>query len=72
VARKREVEGRWALGEVAGKEDGEVLVRMGSFACCFSLALLLEVAMFELFQCFLTFQLFPSSFPDPSISGRWW
>jgi hypothetical protein len=31
-------------------------LRLGSLACCFSLALLSEVAMFELFQCFSTFK----------------
>jgi hypothetical protein len=32
------------------------VIGLGSYTCCFSLALLSEVAMFALFQCFLIFQ----------------
>jgi hypothetical protein len=43
------------MGGGDGHERGKSL-GLGSYVCCFSLALLSEVAMFALFQCFSTFQ----------------
>jgi hypothetical protein len=51
------VEG-WALGKVAWKEDGGGIggKMVGVGQLCRSLALILDISMFALFQCFLTFQ----------------
>jgi hypothetical protein len=63
VTGKREFGGGLTLHKMVGKEDGGrcwTLVgwslKLVSYACCFSLAFLSEVAMFALFQSFSTFQ----------------